>query len=100
MAHQLWCDITLEVAEKARQAGESFGQRRSKMQKKQFIDEVMAAEANILRMKIELGDKIGNAQEVSRLFASAALRFWYKANEKPSNTLTSNIVLFSDYNVR
>ncbi len=100
MDDQPWCDIKPEVAEKARQAGESFGSRRASMRKDTFIAEVMTAESSILRIRIVSGDSIGNAQEISRLFASAAMHRWYKTNAEPLNGQESNVMTFPDRNTR
>ena len=94
MDHRPWCDITPEVAEKARQAGRNFGSRRSSMQKNAFIKEVIDAESSILRMQITSGDAIGNAQEISRLFASAAMHRWHEMNEVSPNGQGSDVISF------
>ena len=100
MNDQPWCDIKPEEAEKARQAGMDFGSRRSGIQKAVFIAEVMDAQSSILRMRIDSGDSIGNAQEISRLFASAAMHRWDKTNGEPLKGEVSNVMTFPNRNTR
>ncbi len=94
MVHQPWSDITLEEADKARQAGTDFGSRRNNTQKDAFIKQVIEAESSVLRIRILLGDAPGNAQKISNLFASAALRRWYEVNDTSMNDQISNIISF------
>ena len=91
---QPWCDVTPEAAEKAREAGDSFGLRREKLAKDALVNEVMKAEASILRIRMLSGDTIGNAQKISDLFASAAMRRWYETNKATVNDQMLNVLPF------
>ena len=94
MVDQPWSDITTEVSEEAYQAGRDFASCQGGIQKDAFIKKVMDTKASIFRMKIASGVSVGNAQEISRLFASAAMSSWYKCNEPIMANETSNILRF------